>query len=164
MLYKHYSSTIGLLIDMWFTREAFVEARERGGLPYDAVWSSSGVQGPDTGLCTYVKTAYKKGAVLQRVPADYIAEHDLRDVEVVTAIFISEDEVIYGRSRCKAVSYHQDPYPRDVARLTATNAAVSKLRKYFSQGPPSYSREELRQMVSRLKSVDEDLTVLNERG
>ena len=148
---------------MWFTREAFVEARERGGLPYDAVWSSSGVQGPDTGLCTYVKTAYKKGAVLQRVPVDYIAEHDLRDAEVVTAISISGDEVIHGRSRCMTVSYHQDPYPRDIARLTATNAAVSKFRKYFSQGSPSYSREELRQMVSRLKSVDEDLTVLNER-
>lgn len=164
MFYEHYSSTIGWLTDMWFTREAFMKAREEGDLPYDAVWSSSGVQGPETGLYSYIGTAYKKGAIPERLPTDYIAEHERRDVEVVTAISLSEDEVVYGRSRCKTVAYHEDPYPRDIARLTATNAAVNKLRKYFSQGSPSHSRGELEEMVSRLRSVDEDLTVLNQRG
>jgi hypothetical protein len=163
MFYKHYSSTIGWLTDMWFTREAFFEAKEQGKLPYDAVWSSAGVQGPDAGLYSHIGTAYKKGAVLQKLPTDYIAQRDPRDAEVVTAIPLPEDEVVYGHSRCKTVGYSQDSFPRDVARLTATNAAVSKIRKYFSRGSPSYNRGELEKMVSHLRSIDEDLTVLNNR-
>jgi hypothetical protein len=164
MLYGHYSSTIGWLTDLWFTRRAFMKAREQGKLGYDAVWSWNliGESNPTVGLRSYIHTLHQRGVLPKRLPTEYIAEPKRGHAKVVVVIDISGDKVVCAESDCMTVNYYQDPYPRDIARLTALNGAVNKLKRFLEGERSSHTRSHLdRLLFSMEEEADGDVVVLN---
>ena len=164
MLYGHYSSTIGWLTDLWFTRQAFMKARDEGRLSYDAVWSYNlvGESDPTVGLRSYVLALHRKGILPERLPTEYIAEPKRGHAKVVTVVEISGDKVLYGESDCMTVNYYQDPYPRDIARLTALNDAVNKLKRILAGERHTRSHRRLHRVLASMeRETDGDLTILN---
>jgi hypothetical protein len=164
MLYGHYSSTIGWLTDLWFTREAFFDAQERGELGPHAVWAWDSVGGcdPTVGLHSYIFTLHKRGILPNRLPVEYIAALDSGHSKALIAIPLAGEGLIYGQSECETVGYYQDPYPRDIARVTALNRAVDRLLAHFSGDMSPQSTEELETVLSQMKTeAEEELTVLN---
>jgi len=167
MLYGHYSSTIGWLLDLWFTRKAFFEAQERGELGPRAVWSWSLVGGcdPTVGLHSYIQTLHKRGILPNRRPTEYIARFDSEHSKALTEIPLPGGEVIYGQSECETIGYYQDPFPQDIARVTSLNRAVKNLSGHLSGDTGPKCREEVERTLSQMRSdAKGDLTVLNGRA
>ena len=167
MLYGHYSSTIGWLTDLWFTREAFFEAQERGELRPRAVWSWNFIGGcdPTVGLHSYILTLHKRGILPNRRPTEYIARFDFEHSKALTEIPLPGGKIICGQSECETVGYYQDPFPQDIARVTSLNRAVKNLSGHLSGEKEPKSRGEVERTLSQMRSdVDGDLTVLNGRA
>lgn len=104
-----------------------------------------------------------RGILPERLLTEYIAWLGLEHSRALVAIPLPGEKAISWYSECETAAYHEDPFPRDIARATVLNKAVRKLSEYVSGDVRPESLEELEGRLSQMESDAEgDLTILNE--